>query len=91
MLSVIHKVTVWAGFLGEVTPTSAHKGFPDGAVIKNHLPMQEAQDMWPQSPGQEDSLKKEMVTHSSILAREIPQTEEPGGLQSRGLQRVGHH
>ena len=38
---------------------------------------------------QEDPLEKEMATHSSILAWEIPWTEEPGGLQSMGLQRVG--
>ena len=37
------------------------------------------------------ALEKEMATHSSILAWEIPWTEEPGGLQSMGLQRVGHH
>ena len=43
-----------------------------------------------QSLGQEDLLEKEMATHSSILAWRIPQTEEPGGLQSIGLQRVGH-
>ena len=40
------------------------------------------------SLGQEDPLEKEMATHSSILAWEIPWTEEPGGLQSMGLQRV---
>ena len=40
--------------------------------------------------GQEDPLEKEMVTHSSILAWRIPWTEEPGRLQSMGLQRVGH-
>ena len=38
----------------------------------------------------EDPLEKEMATHSSILAWKIPRTEEPGGLQSMGLQRVGH-
>ena len=43
-----------------------------------------------QSLGQEDLLEKEMATHSSILAWKIPWTEEPGGLQSMGLQRVGH-
>ena len=43
-----------------------------------------------QSLDWEDPLEKAMATHSSILAREIPQTEEPGGLQSMGLQRVGH-
>ena len=42
------------------------------------------------SLGQEDSLEKEMATHSSILAWEIPWNEEPGGLQSTGWQRVGH-
>ena len=48
------------------------------------------QEMQVRSLGQKDTLEKEMVTHSSILAREIPWTEEPGGLQSTGLQRVGH-
>ena len=41
-------------------------------------------------PGLEISLEKGMATHSSILAREIPWTEEPGGLQSMGSQRVRH-
>ena len=47
------------------------------------------QEMWVQSLGPEDPLEKEMATHSSILAWEIPWTEEPGGLQSM-LQRIGH-
>ena len=46
--------------------------------------------MWFQSLVWEDPLKKERVTHSSILARKIPWTEAPGGLQSMGLQRVRH-
>ena len=46
--------------------------------------------MQAQSLGQEDPLEKEMTTHSSIPAWRIPWTEEPGGLQSMGLQRVGH-
>ena len=41
-------------------------------------------------PGLEDALEEEMATHSSILAWRIPWTEEPGGLQSMGLQRVRH-
>ena len=45
---------------------------------------------WVRSLGQEESLEKGMATHSSILAWEIPWTEESGGLQSTGLQRVGH-
>ena len=43
-----------------------------------------------QSLGGEDALEKEMVTHSSILAWRIPWTEQPGGLQSMGSQRVQH-
>ena len=48
------------------------------------------QETWVLSLGQEDRLEKEMATHSSILAWRIPWTEEPGGLQSMGLQRDGH-
>ena len=43
------------------------------------------------SLGQEDPLKKEMATPSSVLAWKIPWTEKPGGLQSMGSQRVGHN
>ena len=46
-------------------------------------------ETWVQSIGPEDPLEKEMATHSSILAWRIPRTEEPGGLQSIGLQKVG--
>ena len=55
-----------------------------------HLPMQEMQETRVQSLGQEDLLEQEMSTHSIILAWKIPWTEEPGGLQSMGLQRVRH-
>ena len=44
-----------------------------------------------QSLGRQDPLEEGMVTHSSILAWRIPWTEEPGGLESVGLQRVGHN
>ena len=47
------------------------------------------QEMWVRSLGWEDPLKDSMATHSSILTWEIPWTEEPGGLQSTGSQRVG--
>ena len=53
-----------------------------------HLPA--VWEAWVQSLGREDPLEKEMATHSSILAWRIPWTEEPGGLQSTGSQRVGH-
>ena len=47
--------------------------------------------MWVRSLGWEDPLEEGMATYSSILAWRIPWTEEPGGLQSMGLQRVGHN
>ena len=47
-------------------------------------------EMWVQSLGQDDLLEKAMAPHSSTLAWKIPCTEEPGGLQSMGSQRVGH-
>ena len=46
--------------------------------------------MWVQFPGQEDPLEEGMAAHSSILVWRIPWTEEPGGLQPMGSQRVGH-
>ena len=49
------------------------------------------QEMRVQSLGQEDSLEKEIATHSSILAWEIPWTEESGGLESMALQRIRHN
>ena len=48
------------------------------------------QEIWVPSLGQEDPLEKGMTTHSSILAWEIPWTEEPGGPRSMGSQRTGH-
>ena len=59
-------------------------GFPGGSVVKNPPSKQEMQ-VW--SLGQEDPLEKEMATQPRILAWEIPWTEEPGGLQSVGLQK----
>ena len=56
-------------------------------MVKNPSSMQET---WFQSLDQEDPLENGMATHSIILAWRIPWTEEPGGLQSTGLQRVGH-
>ena len=57
-------------------------------TVKN-LPAK--QESWVQSLGQEDPLKREMATHSSIHAQRVPWTEEPRGLQSMGLQRVRHN
>ena len=52
--------------------------------------MQEMQETWVQSLGREDPLEEGMAIHFSILAWRIPQTEEPGGLQSMGSKRVRH-
>ena len=49
-------------------------------MVKNRPAKQEIQEMWVQSLGQEDTLEKEMATHTSILSWEIPWTEEPVGL-----------
>ena len=62
------------------------RGFPSVSAVKN-LP---AMQMWVRSLDWEDPLEKGMAAHSSILAWRIPWTEEHGGLQSMGSQRVGH-
>ena len=56
-------------------------------MVKNLPAMHET---WVRSLSQEDPLEKGMATHSSILAWRIPWTEEPGGMQFMGSQRVGH-
>ena len=55
----------------------------------NYLPAM--QETWVQTLHWEDPLEEGKATHSSILAWRIPWTEEPGGLQSKGSQRVGHN
>ena len=62
-------------------------GFPGGSDGKEPAPMWEIRV---QSLGQENPLEKEMATHSSILAWEIPWAEKPGGLQFIWWQRAGH-
>ena len=61
-------------------------GFPGGSVVKNLPVKQEMQKMLVQSLGLEEPLEKEMATHSSVLAWEIPWSEEPRSLQSTGSQ-----
>ena len=60
---------------------------PGGLVVKKPPTVQE---MGVQFLGRDDPLEKEMATYSRILAWRIPWTEEPGGPQSMGLQRIGH-
>ena len=62
--------------------------FSGSSLVKNPPAMQETQEMWVQSLSLEDLLEEGMATHFRILAWRIPQTEEPGRLQSTGLQRV---
>ena len=62
-------------------------GFPGGSAVKNLPAMQ---DSLVSSLGGEDPLEEGMATHSSILARRIPWTEEPGRLWLMGLERVRH-
>ena len=64
-----------------------YSGFPVAQIVKNLPAVKETQV---RSLAWEDPLEKRMATHSSILAWRIPWIEEPGGLQSMGLQRVGH-
>ena len=65
-------------------------GFCSCSAIMSLPAMQESQEMWVQSLGQEDPLKEGKATHSSVLAWSIPWTEEPGGLWSIRLQKAGH-
>ena len=59
--------------------------------MKNLCAVQEMQEAWARSLSREDPLEEEMATHSSILAWRSPWTEELGGLQSMGSQRVRHN
>ena len=59
-------------------------GFPRGSAVKNPPAMQETQETWVRTFGQEGPLEEGMATHSNILAWRIPWTEEPDGLQSIG-------
>ena len=62
----------------------------DSLVAQRLKRLPAMRETWVLSLSQEDPLEKEMATHSSILAWRIPWTEEPGGPQSMGSQRVGH-
>ena len=70
-----------------LVPSLAYRASLVAQMLKNLPAMKET---WIQFLSQEDPLEKEMAAHYSILAWRIPWTEEPGGLQSIGLQRVGH-
>ena len=85
-------LTCHTGGLGSFSGLGSHSvpclgAFLVAQIVKNLPAMQQT---WVWSLGQEDPLEKGMATHSSIFAWRIPWTEEPGGLQSTGSQRVRH-
>ena len=86
------RIPGWVGqvFLGKVHP-QAQLGFPGGASSKEPDCQCKRHETRVQPLGWEDPLKEGMAAHSSILAWRIPWTEEPGGLQSVGSQRVRHN
>ena len=88
IISITHHCWCWPwspGWGNICQLLGIHWGFPSGSVVKNPPAVQELQV---RSLGWEDVLEEGMTTHPSILAWRIPWTEEPGGLQSMGLQRV---
>ena len=72
---------------GHLTLQTHGPGFPGGSVVKYPPAVQETQETLVRSLAQQDPLEEGRATHSSILAWRIPWTEEPGGLQSKGLKQ----
>ena len=66
------------------------RDFTSGSAVKNPPAVQETLETWVQSLGQEDSLREEMASYSTVLAWEIPWTEDPAGCQPWGC-RVRHN
>ena len=88
--TLAHEITKsWTRLSNWTHTYSTPKGLSKWSYwYRTHLPSQETLEMQVQFLDQEDPLEKDMATYSSILAWRIPWTEEPGGLQSIGLQRV---
>ena len=83
---------IWVQSLGWEDPLEEGMATHWASLVAQRLKHLHAiQEIWVQSLGWEDPLEKEMATHSSILAWRIPWMEEPGRLQSMGLQRIGHN
>ena len=80
---------IWESTSREILTVTTHeKDFPSGSAVEESLRnARDAQKIWVRFLGREDPLQKEMAPQSSILAWEIPWTEESGGLQSTGLQK----
>ena len=84
----VYSLYIYDSSLSDVSEVSNLNKSKGGPMVKNPCAMQEMQETQVLSLGQEDSLEKEMATHSSILAWETPWTEEPDRLQPLGSQRV---
>ena len=80
-------IPLWAASFPNRSLNPISVSLPGGSVVKNLPAMQET---WVQSLGQDDPLRKEMATHSSILVWKIPWTEEPGRLQFLVSKRIGY-
>ena len=89
-LSRKHSTFLSSSELPHLREVVGSPGFPGGSVVKNLPAAQEPQEMRVRSLDREDPLEEGVASHSSILAWRIPWTEEPGGLQSMGFQRVRH-
>ena len=87
MQCLVHRKSLINVHCSVVTAVRRTKASPVAQTVKRLPAMRETQV---RSLGREDPLEKEMATHSSTLAWEIPWTEEPGGLQSMGSRRVRH-
>ena len=93
MRSAINNVgneVFWEEIRNPILETMILTSFPGGSMVKNPPAIKERQDKWVGLLGWKDPLEKEMAIHSSILSWKIHSIEKPGGLQSMGLQRVGH-
>ena len=90
LLQMLIEILLWARQMIQYCVVTKFGDFLSGSAVKNLAAMQEMHETCIQSLGQGDPLEEGMATHSSILAWEIPWTEEPGRLQSIALQRVRH-
>ena len=89
-LSMLTYVFISLGYISRSGIGSSYWAFQASLVDQRLKCLPAIRETWVRSLGWEDPLEKEVATHSRILARRIPWTEKPGGLQSMGSQRVGH-
>ena len=95
LYSFISGISIWVARIKELRIIEDHKHticpILDSLVAQSVKNLPAVQETWVWSLDWEDPLEKKMATHSSVLAWKISWTEEPGGLQSTGSQRVGHN